>query len=140
MFSIGSSGRISWLFGQNQQTHFSTETNPISAGQTVAIPSAPNSYLSPDSVPGIEHIYVVYAQAHWKELEERLASIAEGPPRQSVSTGIHLLNQGIKGTIPATNSVIRRALNNSWINIAIVGQPVQAKSNPVIIERWFKHE
>jgi len=140
VFSIGSSGRVEWLFGQAGRPSVSTNTNPITSGQTVTIPSANNAYLWPDRIPGTESIYVVFCRVRWKDLEDQLAAVAEERAATRLSSGIHLSDRAVLGALPPTNAVIMRAFNNKRISVEIGAQPVCATNSHLVIEFWFTHQ
>jgi hypothetical protein len=142
VFLIGSEGKVKWLFGSGPNA-FSSVTNPIAANETVVIPTKPNGTLFLDPVVGTEHLYIVYCQTAWGELEQRLAAADADPrtqPGKAFPPNFGFLDRGTKGTYPATNATVRRYFKNlKWAQAEIASQPLRATNSDVVIERWFRH-
>ncbi|MDA1277918.1 MAG: DUF4384 domain-containing protein [Verrucomicrobia bacterium] len=151
VFQVDAAGRKDWLFPQNQDSNFSSGTNPVRTGQVIQMPATDgDQVLYLDRTTGVEHIYAVFSAAAWPELEQALKS--SGTP-----TGVELTR--IAARVEAPNGLRTRGVGGIRTNLAstgispstnrvhqgqnhqlsLGGQVLEATGSFLALERWFKH-
>src|SRR5262245_20844507 len=73
VFQVDSSGRLAWLFPENEYCQQSSGSNPVSPPEMTWVPGRDLGPLRLDRVTGHEHLYVAMSGRRWERLEEALA-------------------------------------------------------------------
>lgn len=138
---IDSRGAIFWLFPKNATCDDSTGTNPVAPGR-IEIPGDGRGLVL-DDVAGDEHVYVVFANARWPELEKRLAEAARAAPAGRPLSGMLIASRsrGVAGTRPlSTDQSPVRIDGRDLAAPAAAALLHEASGSMLVIKRWFRHE
>jgi hypothetical protein len=152
VFQVDSSGKIEWLFPVNENSKFSSGTNPVTAGKALQIPAAgTDRVLFLDKTRGIEHVYAVFSAARWPELETALANptpLSSRTPSDTLALTIQepngLRTRGVGGTRIDTTAAdaaeeLALMLGGKTYPLPFSNQVLESSSTFLVVERWFRH-
>jgi hypothetical protein len=77
VFQVDSSGRLAWLFPENEGCRESSGSNPVSPGAVTWVPAKQLGSLHLDRMTGTEHVFVVMSSQRWGQLEAALRETFE---------------------------------------------------------------
>jgi hypothetical protein len=135
IIQIDSTGKLDWLYPENDITKFSTGKNPSRAKVWTYVPGESLSFHL-DKNSGIEHLYIVATKNQWKEIEEL---IRRGVMRKSqdmpVQKQFGLKTRGVAGireiSVPSSMTI------NS--DQKFLQQLISGKDGILVYEVWFRH-
>src|SRR5262249_46009324 len=144
VFQVDSSGRLAWLFPENEYCQQSSGSNPVSPPEMTWVPGRDLGPLRLDRVTGHEDLYVGMSGRRWERLEEALA---EGSRRgregsSAVSGSIGLGNRGVGGTVPAGSGArqdLEETVEGKTVRYDLSGRFRVARGNFLVLERSFRH-
>jgi hypothetical protein len=111
------------------------------------VPDGKALYL--DDTSGTEHVYAVFSETRWPELERALAAeTVRGAPREAIRidepNGLEL--RGVGGTRPIggdgvqpASPAIPASVEGHHYDLTLASGPLQAEGPVLVIERWFRH-
>ncbi len=151
VFQVDSTGKTDWLFPKNPSSTASSGSNPVNPGEALQVPSTDKQCFYLDKTAGVEHVYAIFSQTRWPELEGALSKARPSDPTVQLASATRHVEQpfglgtrGVAGTRPAlvafnAGQNLDRIQQGQSYKLTLGDQVFEASASRSVIEHWFRH-